>query len=63
MSPSPSGQIVTVEIQGQADIDAGERIGLDFADDAYHLFDANERVIHRQQRRRPPRTAAASTGS
>ncbi len=33
------GQSITVEIQGQASITAGERIGLSFADTAYHLFE------------------------
>ncbi len=42
------GQSITVEIQGQASVSAGERIGLSFPDTAYHLFDANERVIRHQ---------------
>jgi multiple sugar transport system ATP-binding protein len=42
------GQSITVEIQGQASASAGERIGLSFADTAYHLFDAKERVIRHQ---------------
>ena len=42
------GHAITVEIQGQATVQAGERIGLDFTDDVYHLFGANERIIHRQ---------------
>jgi multiple sugar transport system ATP-binding protein len=58
------GPSITVEVQGQAAISAGERIGLSFADSAYHLFDARERVI-----RRPPASTArplavaASTGN
>ncbi len=50
------GQSITVEIQGQSDIRSGERIGLNFADTAYHLFDANEQVI---RRRKPAPTAGA----
>ncbi len=49
------GQSITVEIQGQALVRAGERIGLNFADSAYHLFDAHEQVVHHQ--------ASASAGS
>ena len=45
----PTGQSITVEIQGQIHIDAGERVGLTFADDAYHLFDASEQVVHRRK--------------
>jgi ABC-type sugar transport system ATPase subunit len=44
----PGGQSVTVEIQGQAKIDAGERIGLAFADTDYHVFRASERVLRRR---------------
>ncbi len=55
------GQSITVEIQGQAPVEAGERIGLDFADTAYHLFDSNERVIRRQPA--GAEAAAASTGT
>ena len=45
----PNGQSITVEIQGQIHIDAGERIGLTFGDDAYHLFDSEEQVIRRRK--------------
>ena len=44
----PSGQSITVEIQGQAKVKAGERIGLAFGDADYHVFGANERVIRRR---------------
>ncbi len=45
----PTGQSITVELQGQIHMQAGERVGLTFADDAYHLFDTDERVIHRRK--------------
>jgi len=45
----PTGQSVTVEIQGQADVKPGEKIGLTFDDGDYHVFDANEQVIRRRQ--------------
>ena len=41
------GQSITVEIRGQAPVEAGERIGLSFVDTAYHLFDTRERVVRR----------------
>jgi multiple sugar transport system ATP-binding protein len=61
----PTGQSITVEIQGQIHIDAGAPVGLTFADDAYHLFDADEQVVHR---RKPAgaanqRPSAASVGT
>ena len=61
----PSGQTVTVEVQGQANIRPGERIGLSFADSAFHLFDASERVIPRRKATNTasPQPAAASIGT
>ncbi len=45
----PTGQSVTVEIQGQARVQPGEKIGLAFADKAYHVFAEDERVIRRHK--------------
>jgi multiple sugar transport system ATP-binding protein len=61
----PGGQTVTVEVQGQANIRPGERIGLSFADSAFHLFDAQEQVIPRRRAANAasPHPAAASTGT
>ncbi len=57
------GTSITVEIQGQAPVVAGEPIGLNFADADYHLFDSTERVIRRQPASAERAEAAASTGS
>jgi multiple sugar transport system ATP-binding protein len=45
----PTGRSVTVEIQGQADVRVGDPIGLSFAETAYHLFSADERVIRKRR--------------
>jgi ABC-type sugar transport system ATPase subunit len=58
------GQSITAEIQGQAAVRAGERIGLNFADATYHLFDASERRIrHRPAPVGRTEAAAAPTGT
>jgi ABC-type sugar transport system ATPase subunit len=45
----PTGRSVTVEIPGQADVKAGESVGLTFPETAYHLFNAGERVIRKRR--------------
>jgi multiple sugar transport system ATP-binding protein len=43
----PAGGSVTVEIKGQAKVRAGERVGLDFSAEAFHVFAAEGRVLPR----------------
>ncbi len=43
----PSGEPLVVEIRGQSPRKPGERVGIDFEESAYHLFDAEGQAITR----------------
>ena len=43
----PSGEPLVVEIQGQSSHMPGERIGIDFEESAYHVFDGEGRAVPR----------------
>ena len=43
----PSGETIVVEIQGQVRGKSGERVGIDFAPNAYHVFADDGRALTR----------------
>ena len=43
----PSGEPLVVAIQGQSPRKPGERIGIDFEESAYHVFDGEGRTLPR----------------
>jgi multiple sugar transport system ATP-binding protein len=45
-----SGETLVVEIQGQSARKSGQRVGVDFEETAYHLFDGSGRAVRRAER-------------